>query len=385
MTVTVQPGPNQAPSVTLTSPANGATFTAPAAIDITATASDPENQLARVEFYQGTTLLGSDSSSPYSFTWSSAPAGSYTLTARAFDTDGAQTNSSAVSITVQAPNQLPSVALTSPANGAAFTAPATVTITASASDPENRLARVEFYQGSTLLGSDSSSPYSFTWSSAPAGSYTLTARAFDTDGAQTNSSAVSITVQAPNQLPSVALTSPANGAAFTAPATVTITASASDPENRLARVEFYQGSTLLGSDSSSPYSFTWSSAPPGSYTLTARAFDSDGGQATSAAVTITVSAQPAPAPRLVQMTASTDHDDRVTSYLLEVFASGADPETASPVASSSLGKPTPDTNREISVDRASFFAALAPGNYIATVKAIGPDGAARSTAVAFTR
>ena len=85
------------------------------------------------------------------------------------------------------------------------------------------------------------------------------------------------------------------------------------------------------------------------------------------------------------MTASADHDDSVTSYLLEVFASGADPETASPVASSSLGKPTPDTNREISVDRASFFTALAPGNYIATVKAIGPDGTARSTSVAFTR
>ena len=85
------------------------------------------------------------------------------------------------------------------------------------------------------------------------------------------------------------------------------------------------------------------------------------------------------------MTASIDHDDSVTSYVLEVFASGADPQTTSPVASTSLGKPTPDTNREISVDRASFFAALAPGNYIATVKAIGPDGTARSTSVAFTR
>jgi hypothetical protein len=85
------------------------------------------------------------------------------------------------------------------------------------------------------------------------------------------------------------------------------------------------------------------------------------------------------------MTASTDHDDNVTSYLLEVFASGADPETATPVASSDLGKPTPDANREISVDRSAFFSALAPGSYIATVKAIGPDGSGRSAPVAFSR
>ena len=75
----------------------------------------------------------------------------------------------------------------------------------------------------------------------------------------------------------MALTSPANGATFTAPATITLTASASDPENQLARVEFYHGSTLLGTDTTSPYSFTWSSVPAGSYTLTAVAVDADGG------------------------------------------------------------------------------------------------------------
>ena len=388
LTAGLLPGLNLPPLVTLTSPGNGATFTAPATITMSALATDPELQMARVEFYANGTLVGSDASSPYSFTWSSAPAGSYSLTARAFDADGAQTTSSAVSVTVQpGPNQAPSASLTSPANGATFAAPATITLTASAADPENRLARVDFYRDGTLVGSDASSPYSFTWSSAPAGSYSLTARAFDSDGGQTTSSAVTVTVEADNQLPSVSLTSPANGATFTAPATVTLTASASDPESRLARVEFYRDGTLLGTDSSSPYSFTWSSAPAGSYSLTARAFDSDGGQATSSAVTITVNAAPTlpPAPRLIEMTASADHDDGVDSYLLEVFASGADPDTASPVASSDLGKPTPDANREISVDRSAFFTALAPGNYIATVKAIGPGGTARSTAAAFTR
>ena len=252
--------------------------------------------MARVEFYAGSTLLGSDTSSPYSFTWSSAPAGSYTLTAVAFDADGGQATSSAVSITVQpAPNQAPSVTLTSPANGATFTAPATITLTATASDPENQLARVEFYQGSTLLGTDTSSPYSFTWSSAPAGSYTLTAVASDADGATDDlvGRVDHRRGRRTSRRPST-LTSPANGATFTAPATITLTATASDPENQLARVEFYRGSTLLGTDTSSPYSFTWSSAPAGSYTLTAVASDADGGTDDLVGVSITVSrAEPA--------------------------------------------------------------------------------------------
>ena len=56
---------NQPPLATLTSPSSGASFTAPANITMTANASDPEGQLTRVEFFNGTTLLGSDTTAPY--------------------------------------------------------------------------------------------------------------------------------------------------------------------------------------------------------------------------------------------------------------------------------------------------------------------------------
>jgi len=75
----------------------------------------------------------------------------------------------------------------------------------------------------------------------------------------------------------------------------------------------------------------------------------------------------------------------VTSYLLSVYAQGANPATATPVATSDLGKPAPAANNDITVDRASFFSALAPGNYMATVSAIGPGGQTQSTSVTFTR
>jgi len=91
-------------------------------------------------------------------------------------------------------NNPPSVSITSPANGATFAAPATVTINANASDSDGSVTKVEFYQGATKLGEDSSSPYSTTWSSVAAGTYSLTAVATDDDGAATSSSPVSITV-----------------------------------------------------------------------------------------------------------------------------------------------------------------------------------------------
>jgi regulation of enolase protein 1 (concanavalin A-like superfamily) len=64
-----------------------------------------------------------------------------------------------------------------------------------------------------------------------------------------------------NQPPTVAMTAPASGTVFTAPVNVTISAAATDPENRLSRIEFYAGTTLLGT-ATPPSSKGFSSCPP---------------------------------------------------------------------------------------------------------------------------
>jgi chitodextrinase len=188
-----------------------------------------------------------------------------------------------------------------------------------------------------------------------------------------------------NQPPAVTLTNPSNGATFPAPAAVALTASASDPENRLASVQFFGSGTLVGTASSAPYTASWTAVPAGSYTLTAVARDADGGSTTSTPVAITVTGGSASLPWRVAFTASADHDSNVTSYLLEIFASSSDPNSDAPVSASDLGKPTPGTNREIVVDRTTLFEALTPGNYLMTVRAIGPGGTALSSAFALAR
>jgi hypothetical protein len=116
-------GANQGPTVNLSQPATGSTYTVGQAIPLAATAADPDGSVARVEFYAGNTLIGSDTSSPYTASWTNAPAGNHVLVARAVDNGDAFTNSTPIDVTVN-PNVGPSVvasptAVSVPENGSA--------------------------------------------------------------------------------------------------------------------------------------------------------------------------------------------------------------------------------------------------------------------------
>ena len=81
-----------------------------------------------------------------------------------------------------------------------------------------------------------------------------------------------------NTPPTVSITSPAGGVV---PAgSITIDATASDPDGTIAKVEFYNGSNWLGEDTTAPYSFTWNSVADGCYDVNVRAIDNQGGVAT---------------------------------------------------------------------------------------------------------
>jgi len=95
---------------------------------------------------------------------------------------------------VLAPNAAPTVALTSPSDGAMFAAGQPIVMAAAASDTDGTVSRVEFYAGLSRIGEDASAPYSFSWNGAPVGNHLLTAVAVDDDGARTTSQAVLVTV-----------------------------------------------------------------------------------------------------------------------------------------------------------------------------------------------
>jgi hypothetical protein len=94
-------------------------------------------------------------------------------------------------------NIAPTVSITAPIAGSTFTPPATITISASATDADGSIKKVEFLANGTLLGATTTPPYSFRWANVIAGNYSLQARATDNANAKTTSSAIAVTVSVP--------------------------------------------------------------------------------------------------------------------------------------------------------------------------------------------
>jgi glucose/arabinose dehydrogenase len=188
---------NVAPSVTITNPLNGATFTAPANVAIGADASDTDGGVTNVAFFDGATFLGGTSNIPYSITVSLAT-GLHALTAVATDNGGLSTTSAVVNVSVSAANVPPSVATTNPADDAVFGNTDTVTVQASASDADGSVTNVQLFNGTVLLRSFSTGPYSFSGKSISGnftlGTNTLTAVAMDNLGASTTSAPVHLII-----------------------------------------------------------------------------------------------------------------------------------------------------------------------------------------------
>lgn len=389
---------NTPPTVSISSPAAGATFTAPATIAIAASAADGDGSIAKVEFYAGNTLIGSDTVAPYAIDWSGAGAGSYNLTAVATDNGNASTTSAAVSVTVAPgdppPNGLPAgwsntdIGATGAAGSATFSN-GTFTVTGAGADVWGtadqlhyvyrsltgdgtivaRVTSIEFVhawtkvgvmirnsvtpsaaQGFMLVaasatkgvpfqrrptdggtsvsspGSQSTaprwvklvragnlitgyeSPDGVNWTVVGSDTFTMGSTVLIGLGVSSHVTGVTatatfdnvtVTEATPppppqNQPPTVAVTSPSAGATFTAPATIGLGASASDADGTIAKVDFYAGTTLLGTATAAPYQLTWSNVPVGSYAITAVATDDDGASTASSAVSISVADAPPP-------------------------------------------------------------------------------------------
>lgn len=88
------------PSLTLTSPANGASYLPPASIPLAATVTTNGHVIQKVQFLDGVALLAEDTSPPYSFTWTGASPGTHSLSARLFYDASNTLASAAATITV---------------------------------------------------------------------------------------------------------------------------------------------------------------------------------------------------------------------------------------------------------------------------------------------
>lgn len=189
-------GTNQPPTVTLTAPANGATFNAGANITVSANAADANGTVTQVQFFRGATSLGTDTTSPYSVTWNNAAAGNYAITAVATDNAGAATTSATSNIIVNTVGTPDTTAPSVPAGLAATSVTASsVNLSWNASTDNaggSGIAGYDVYRNGTLVGSPAGTSFSSTGLSAST-AYNFRVRARDNAG---NASAQSTQITA---------------------------------------------------------------------------------------------------------------------------------------------------------------------------------------------
>jgi RHS repeat-associated protein len=290
-----------APTVSILTPNNGATAAAPATFSLTASATPSSGTtIQSVQYYANGSRIGSAlTTAPYTYSWTNVLGGSYSLTARATDNTGARTTSAAVTVTVNAPT--PTVSITAPANNSSYMKGTSVTLTATATVTGDTISSVQFYDGSTSLGSGTAngSTYTYSWhtTSATVTAHSITAKATGNLGGTKTSSAITVNITAP-PTPTVSMSAPANNSTFTKGATVALKATASVSGDTISSVQFYDGSTQLGTGtgSSGTYTYNWvtTNAAVVAHSITAKATSSLGGSATSSAVTVNITADAAP-------------------------------------------------------------------------------------------
>ena len=273
---------NFPPTIVITQPTNGAIFGTTATIPIRATASDEDGSVARVEFFTGTSLIGTVSTPPFSFSLQNQSAGARLLTARATDDRGAIRVSDPVSFYV---GDLPKI--TAGPQSRTVTNGSTVTLSVTASGTPTL-----FYQwwknGSTLSGATNTSLVLLNFQPADAGAYMVQV----TNLYGSASASAALTMQATNSPPAVRIVAPKNGTAFAFPATFQITALASDSDGTISRVSFLRDSLLLGSVANSPYTFLVQGWAEGQYVLNAQAQDNRGATGISVPVTVLIGDAP---------------------------------------------------------------------------------------------
>ena len=285
---------NQLPSVALTAPANGASFNTGATITVSATASDSDGTITQVQFFRGSTSLGTDTSSPYSVSWTNAAAGSYALTAVATDNAGGTRTSTAVNVTVSTPTDTTPPSVPAGLNSPSKTS-TSVSLSWNASTDNSGgsgVAGYDVYRNGSLVGSPTTTSYTSTGLSANT-AYTFTVRARDNAGnASAQSASISVTTSASSDTtaPSVptGLTSPSKTAS-----SISLSWNAATDNSGgsgVAGYDVYRNGSLVGSPTSTSYTSTGLAANT-AYSFTVRARD-NAGNASAQSASISVTTQP---------------------------------------------------------------------------------------------
>ena len=161
---------NHAPTIPLTSPADGAEFVSPAIVTLAATASDntADGVLRQVQFFVNGEPVGTATKAPFEPDWPVTNPREYELTAAVSDYHNQVVTTPPASITV---SQGAGIALTEPTADIAFAPGGTARLAAAVTPGAAAITKVDFFKNNQLIGADTEAPYELDWTEPETGRY----------------------------------------------------------------------------------------------------------------------------------------------------------------------------------------------------------------------
>ncbi|USH04317.1 chitinase [Grimontia kaedaensis] len=348
------------PTAQLTNPTASSQLKADETVALTVTAEDSDGAVTLVEFYVDNKLVGSDDVAPFETPWL-ATEGNHSFNAKVTDNDGLQAWAGEVSVKVAGntvgggcagvptysagtsyavgdivqnsnykyqcdvagwcssdaawayePNTgahwqdawtelgicaiVPTVTFTSPSDNATLLAGEMVSLAVDAVDSDGSVTGVEFFSAGQSIAVDNTAPYAVDWAVTGVGEVSISAVATDNEG---NTGNAGILVNVSDQPLVASLTSPAAGSSIGLGKAVFLEAEASALNGTITRVDFVVDGAIVATDSTAPYSASWTPGAVGSYAVSALATDSNGLNASTVAVTLKVFEQSAKKHQLI--------------------------------------------------------------------------------------
>jgi hypothetical protein len=263
-------------SVAITSPSSGANLPTPYNVVISATAVDDADGIASVTLLTNGVPLTTLTVSPYSYTWVNPPAAGYNLAAIAQNNGGLTLTSAVVSVTISTATA-PTVAWTSPSPASGtyrYNYPFTWEVTPSDQFTPQSALNVAIYDNSNYVATvNQGNSWTMTGYIPTAGAtHYMTAWTTNESGIAGSSPTLTIVMET-NNPPTIVLNSPTNGATEALNSSVTLQATASDPDLDPVIVVFYvDGTPIITNTTPSGSVFTSSTTfGIGSHTVSAMA------------------------------------------------------------------------------------------------------------------
>ncbi|OCQ19917.1 chitinase [Pseudoalteromonas luteoviolacea] len=353
VTISVQDGTvNTPPSIELTSPTNNSQYTLGDTVRIQAAATDADGTVTGASVFINDTQVASFTDGMIDYNWVSDIAGQIQVKVTATDNQAASSNVTA-QIKVASPSQggcaglksykagttyqngelvshnnrkyrcdvggwcssnaqwayepgngqhwqdawtdlgicaiAPAITFNTPSANSTVLQGQSTAISVTATDADGTISQLDIFADQTLLASFNTGSGNANWQPTVLGAVTLSASATDNEG---NVTTEQIFVNVTDKPVVVDLVEPLSGAQYTVGSTIKLSADAQALTGSIDNVSFYANGTLLGTDNTAPYTWSYTAAATGSQILTAVAKDSAGNQATSAGATISVIDKP---------------------------------------------------------------------------------------------